>query len=457
MVPAGLATVIYLTRTFGPAGYGSFTLAATLAATLSWTTGALLGQPTIKLVGSLDDWRPVGTAAVNLALAIGLGLTLGLVVLAPWIASLLGDPALTDLLRLFAWELPFLSLASAHQCVLVGRGALRKQAISNGCRWPLRLVFIVLLVELGYGLPGAAVGSVLSGVAEFALARAFVQPPLWSRAPLPYGLLRAEASTLFLLSLVRQFFNRIDLFALQALTASTAMAGLYAAALNLCIVPSLFAGSLSSILLGSLSRLRRDGQLQAASRLSGEALRVQLLMLPIAGLTAGAADEVVVLVLGQEFAPAGPLLTILIFQALALGISTVSASILAAANRARLAVMLSLPLLPLTLGGLVATIPTHGPLGAAWTMLLAMSIGTLLSMLAVQRVWGAHPHPLMLVKTVLVTLAAFLIADWWSTPGPLVLVKLGLLVPAIGLAFLLLGELGRREIELARALIPGRR
>jgi O-antigen/teichoic acid export membrane protein len=180
-------------------------------------------------------------------------------------------------------------------------------------------------------------------------------------------------------------------------------------------------------------------------------------MLPIAGLTAGAADEVVVLVLGQEFAPAGPLLTILIFQALALGISTVSASILAAANRARLAVMLSLPLLPLTLGGLVATIPTHGPLGAAWTMLLAMSIGTLLSMLAVQRVWGAHPHPLMLVKTVLVTLAAFLVADWWSTPGPLVLVKLGLLVPAIGLAFLLLGELGRREIELARALIPGRR
>ena len=61
----GLITAAFLTRRLGPAGYGLFTLVATV---VTWVEGSLVtvfARATFKFVAEAEDWRPIGTAVVS--------------------------------------------------------------------------------------------------------------------------------------------------------------------------------------------------------------------------------------------------------------------------------------------------------------------------------------------------------------------------------------------------------
>jgi O-antigen/teichoic acid export membrane protein len=59
----GLITAAFLTRRLGPAGYGLFTLVATV---VTWVEGSLVtvfARATFKFVAEAEDWRPIGTTS----------------------------------------------------------------------------------------------------------------------------------------------------------------------------------------------------------------------------------------------------------------------------------------------------------------------------------------------------------------------------------------------------------
>src|SRR5205809_765178 len=76
------------------------------------------------------------------------------------IAALLGTPALTGRLRLFAGDIPLFCLAQAHRNILVGLGEFQQRALAAAARWTSRLVLVLLFVGLGWSIDGAILGSI---------------------------------------------------------------------------------------------------------------------------------------------------------------------------------------------------------------------------------------------------------------------------------------------------------
>jgi O-antigen/teichoic acid export membrane protein len=253
-------------------------------------------------------------------------------------------------------------------------------------------------------------------------------------------------------ALALRLYDKLDLLSLTALGGTAEQAGLYGAAQNLALLPSLFALSVSPLLLSAVSRALRDGEGVLARGLGQQAVRGVFLLLPFAGLVAGSAVEFVTLVFGSAFRGSASLLSLLIFAAVALVFVSVATAILTAAGRPGLTLGLTGPLPLVALGGYLVFIPREGPLGAAFVTCLCAALSALAAMLAVHRV--SHPLPVMgtAFRCGLVCVAAFTLAALWLTPGWLVLVKLSAISVAIPIALRLLGEFSALELAAMHGL-----
>ena len=207
LLPTGLITAAYLTRPLGPAGYGLFTLAAMLTTWIAQSAASLFSRTTIKFVSKAEDWRPVGTTVLRVYLACGLSTALLLWGTAEPIAALFGEPKLPIYLQLFAADLVLFSLVQAPRGILIGAGQFRKRAIASAIRWPVRLLLIILLVEMGLSVSGAILGSVGATLVELAVCRFYVRPTLFSASAFPVRKLWSYATLLLLYALSVRLFT----------------------------------------------------------------------------------------------------------------------------------------------------------------------------------------------------------------------------------------------------------
>jgi O-antigen/teichoic acid export membrane protein len=454
ILPTGLVTTAVLTRHLGTDGYGLFTLVATLVAWVEWSVTSLFARATYQRIGEAADWRPVGTTVLRLHLAASTACAVLLVVLAPPMARLLGEPALIGYLRLFAIDIPIFSLAHAHRDILIGMGGFRERALMSAGRWSARLLLIVALVGLGFSVTGAIVASIGASLVEVGIARCFIRPSLLAPTHVPSLSLLGHAAPLFLYAISMMLFDKLDLFALKTLGGSAELAGVYGVAQNLAIVPRLFALSFSPLLLSTLTRLLRDGNQRRARDMGRDGMRLVILLLPFAGMAAGAAGEIVQAVAGQRFGGAGPLLAVLIFAAVAMTMISVATAILTAAGRPGWTFAVAGPLVPMAITGHLLVIPRFGAVGAAAVTAGCAGLGALVTMGAVHRLWRIAPPAASLVRSGLMCGAAYALATLWAAGGLVLVLKLGVIMVLIAAGLLALGEFDRREIALARSLMP---
>lgn len=456
VLPTGLIVAIFLTRRLGPADYGLFTLAVTLVSWVEWGITAILARATLKFVGEAEDWRPVGGTVARVHLAIGVFSFVLVWLLAPRIAVLLGEPIIARYLRLFAFDIPLFSLASAHRQILVGIGNFGQRALATAGRWVARLLIIVLLVELGLSVQGAILGSIGASLVDLLIARFYVRPALFSRSTFPFRQLLAYAVPLFLSALSLRFFDRLDLFALKVLGGTAEQAGIYGAMQSVSVVPGIIAVAVSPLILAVLSRAIRAGDSHTVRRLTRDGMRMVIALVPFAAMTAGAAPEIVSLIFGPRFLPGSPVLAILIFAALAGIMLSVTTAILIAADKPSWTLALAGPLVPLAAVGHVLFIPRFGPVGAAFVTTLSANLGAVAGILAVHSIVRTLPPAATLGRSVLVAGCAYILASVWHTPGSMLLLKLPAMVVGILGALLLLGEFSATELAMARDLLKWR-
>jgi O-antigen/teichoic acid export membrane protein len=454
MVPTGLLTVALLTRQFGPEGYGIFAVAASFVAWIEWGLASLFSRATIHLVGETDNWKPIAGALLRWHLAAGGMAMLGLWALARPIASLLQEPSLAVYLPLFAVDIPLFTLAQAHRNILTGIGRFRPRALASVGRWISRLVLIVLLVELGFSIPGAIVGSIGASLVELLIGRYYLrsswfETSTWFALPFPRSALPLVWSSASLSS-----YTRLDLFALKILGGTAGQAGLYGAAQNLSILPGIFAQGFSALLLSTLSRAISRGETGQAKETARDALRVALGLLPIAGLFAGAAAGITQLCFGPAFRPAAPLLAVLIFGAVAQVLIAVAMAILTAAGRPRWTLVLTGPMIPLAVVGHAVLIPKFGLLAAALVTTGVGCLGALASLVAVSRL-GHVQFPLAtLFRSALLCAIAYVLAGAGPDSPVWLLLRLAALAFALVAAFWLLEEFREANLSRFRWLVP---
>jgi O-antigen/teichoic acid export membrane protein len=457
ILPSGLLTTAYLTRRLGPDGYGLFILAATVITWVEWSVAALFSRTTVKFVSEAKDWRPVGAAVVWLHLVTSVGAMFLLMLLADPIARLLHEPHLTGYLRLFSLDIPLFSLAQAHRNILVGIGGFRERAFASAGRWITRLVVIVLLVRLGFSVPGAILGSIAASVAELLIGRIYIRPGVWRPAGFSVRPLWGYAVPLLLAAVALRMFDKLDLVTLKALGASAEQAGNYGAAQSLSLVPGILAMSFSPLLLSTVTRMLHGGEAEEARTLGRDAMRLVLGIFPFAALVAGAAPEIVRIIFGQQFVSAATPLALLIFGAVALMMISVASAILIGAGKPGWAVALAASLIPLALGGCLYFIPRMGLRGAALATTLSAFVGAVAAVLVVKSLRGVLPPLTTALRSLVLSTVAYFFAATWHTPDILLLLKLAAASLFICAGYLVLGEFSAAEKGVLRSLLSSPR
>ncbi|HYN85103.1 MAG TPA: oligosaccharide flippase family protein, partial [Pyrinomonadaceae bacterium] len=364
IVPTGILTAVFLSRRFGPEGYGLLTLAGVVIAWVESNVATALSRPVVKLVADSKDWRAVASASLRLYLACGVALAALLAAVAEPVALSLGEgPQLAFYLRLYALEIPVFCAAQAHRSVLVGLGRFRERAWATAARWTARLALVVALVIFTGSIAAAICASVLASVVELLFCRARLRVSLFGAG----GARRLGGYALPLVAsaLCLSLFGRLDLLLLKALGGTAADAGLYGVAQNLALLPTLFSFAFAPTLLSTLGRAAREGDAEGAREVAATALRAPLVLAPFAACVAGASGEVVRLLFGAQFAGAATPLGLLLFASLALVLVSAAASMMTAAGRASWTLHAAWPPLVVAAALHAYAIPRAGAAGAA--------------------------------------------------------------------------------------------
>lgn len=458
IVPTGILTAAFLSRRFGPAGYGLLMLAGVTVAWVEGNAASALSRPVIKLVGEAEDWGPVASAALRLYLGAGFALAVALCALAGPLAVALGEGVqLADYLRLYALEIPVFCAAQAHRSILVGLGRFRERAWAAAARWIARLLLVVALVWLTGSAVAAIVASIPASCVELALCRARVRPRLFASGAQTARRMGGYAVPLVASALCLSLFGRLDLMLLKAFGGTAAEAGLYVAAQNLALLPSLFAFAFAPTLLSTLGRALRDGDQRGAREVATHAAAAPLLLLPFAAAFAGAAQEIVVLIFGAEFQGAAPVFRLLVFASLALVLVSVTASMMTAAGRPKWTLHAAWPLVLAASLLHPLVIPRAGGVGAALvTTALACVVG-FVTLLPACRLWRVRLPARTLLSGVAVGALTYAASALVTAPGPWCVVKLACVCALAFVALLALGEFGPRPVGLARELLGRRR
>ena len=448
-----LVTTGFLTRQLGPQGYGLLALTLTTIIWIESAINSFFTKATIKFVGEADDWKPVGAMVIRLSLKIGIGAMVLIWVLAAPLSALFKEPDLAFYLRLCALDIPLLCVGQAYRNVLIGRGNYRAGAAARAGRWLVRMALVMVLVQTGFSITGALLGVIGSSLAELLLSRWYLGEGMFvKQAPVPLPIQRYGA-LLFLSSICLIFFNGMDLFMLKILGGTAAQAGIYSAAQSLSLLPGLFSWTFSSLLLATLSRQLADSQQERARELARDALRVTMLLIPVAAIIAGAAPEIVQVVFGAAFLPAGPLLALLIVGAVSNVMLMVSITIMTAAGLPARTIMFTAPLVLLALAGHLVLIPRFGQQGAALVTVVVASLGAIAAGAGVYALWTVCPPVGTVIRSLAIGLVVGTVSLWWPTPGLLVFVKLVLLGVISLLGYWWIGEFRSREISAVRSFL----
>ncbi len=453
ILPTGLITTAVLTRKLGPSNYGWFTLAASAVAWIEWSIAAVFARASFLYVAEATDWRPVATTILQLRVVISVVAALGLVLLAGPIAGLLNAPALEGYLRLFAIDIPIVGASQAHSNILVGIGAFRQRAWLSAGRWVTRCALVVVLMEMGFSIDGAIWACICASVVELVMARRFVKLGLFTRSGFPALRLLQQALPLTLFAVSTHLFDKMDLFFLKALGASSAEAGLYGGAQNLSIVPGLVSLSLSPLLLSTIARLLREDGLEQAREVSRQTLRWMVTLVPFAALAAAAAPEIVRLILGDAFLGAARPLSLLVFAALSLAVLSAGTAILTAAGKVIWTVYLTAPMVLVAAAGHWLLIPRHGSTGAASVTLTTATLAALMTIFAIHQFWHVHPPIGTLLRSAAISTVAYALSAAWPVAGLMVPIKLAIMCVMIAMGFGALGEMGPDDVRWARAML----
>ena len=453
-LPLALLTAAFLTRQFGPDGYGAYALAVTLVVWVESVVVAFLGRATVRFVSAEGNDRDrVATTALRLFVAAGVVVGGAVWVSAPAVAGALGVPAVDGYLRLLALSPPLAATLAAHEFVLVGRRQYRPRALLRVVLWAGRLGGALALVLGGLGVEGALWAVVGASAVALAVARVWARPAVWGPA-FPVRPILGYAAPLLAFGLALRLLRQVDLFALKGFGATVAEAGYYTAAQNLALIPAMVSLAISPLVLASVGQSVGSGNLGLAREMSRDALRAPFLLLPFAALGAGAAPPIIRFVYGEAFAPAAALLPPLLLAGMALVAVAAGANILVAAGRPRVTMALTVPLVAVLVAVLAWVVPRYGAGGAAVTAAAVAVVGAAAMFAVVRSVWGAAPTWATVARSAAASAVAYAAGSLVSAGGAALVVVLAVLSIAIVGLLRVLGAIGDRDLDAARSLLP---
>lgn len=385
VLPVGVISAAFLTRTLGLAEYGLLGVIFAAVSPVAWVAASAFGgRAAVRLISTAE--RPAletAAAVIRMNLWIGLVGWAAFCAAAPLLAPALSRPGLTGLLMFAGAEILLFPIARAHRDTLTALGRYSGAGAGAAIQNTVRLLLVLALVTAGMRVEGVILAMVLARIAEIAWSRHLVAPPLLGVARIRHGRLRALAATSFLYALCNQVFNRIDILLLTALGGAPAAISEFAAAQGLAMAPGLFAMVVSGLMIAAITRAEAVGGEVEGRRLRGYCDQVAAVAAGATVALAGAAASLSTVVFGARFDGAAPLLTLLLLGGAGSILLSMGTAQLIVSNRYRTLLAIGATMLTLAICGHLLSIPVWGARGAAATTATMSGLAALAASLSV--------------------------------------------------------------------------
>jgi O-antigen/teichoic acid export membrane protein len=448
-LPVAFLLAAFLTRRLGPASYGVYALAASLVGWVEWTAGSMLNRAIIREASGRHRDGALGSAALQINLAIGLLALVIVWIAAPMVASIAGEPALATALRLLAADIPIFAATMAHRGLLVADGAYSSRALLPAARWIGRLTLVVLFVEAGLGVEGALAGCIAASLVELVFARVQIRPPLLAWTVRAWPRLLRDAPFFLLLGVTLRLFDRIDLLMFKVLGGSTAEAGIYGAAHGAASSLTLVSIAFPPLLLATLTRSLESGDSAESAALTTRSLRTVCCLIPLVGVAYAVGTPAATWLFGPLFSGAGPLLAPMVATAVGQVVISVSLMTLTATGRPNTLIVPAIVMLSAALVGGALVIPRYGAMGATSVTCAISLAGAAFAVGQLKWAMGiAAPFPTILRAT-----AAAIVAAFASNVALRVLPLPAAVLVGLGAAFAVLQLTGELRAEEMRRFV----
>jgi len=448
----GYAVVVVLAREMGPALYGSY---GVIMSVLVWVeqSGRHAFQTSVSRMVAVEPSRgdSVLRAAVCLNLFVNAGLYLGFWLASPWLARWFGIVDADWYFRVAAIDLPFFALYSTLQGVHQGHRRFYQLALANALYAAAKLVGVVALSRGGIEVVEALAVNVVASLAGILVLARSSGLEVWPKAPWDAADVRrllATGAPVGAYTVANLFDSALPLWVLKAWSGQVgdAASGLYVAASNVAVVPSISISVLGMVLLPAVARAVSRGEKPLVRRYIRQAMRLFFLVyVPACLLIVQHAELLMTWIYSERYSDGGALLAVLVVAAGFRAIQAILAwTVIAAGGAVSLAGMMSATA---AITGVlsVVLVDSIGAIGAATASCATSAFAAGLAAAILYRRFGGVGVAMPLARIGGAGMA-MLLASWWlgGVWNPLAGIGAGVVVY---LAIVLATEVTREDFD----------
>ncbi len=436
----------------GPELLGAYAVVISIVGIIEMVLVKSVQQSVSKFVSEdPSSVQIVRKSAALLMILFGFALFIAYFALSGLIAAAFGDTTLTPFIQLTALLLLLHPVFSVFMGCLNGLNLFATQSKLRAFYATLKLVLIVSLAYLN-GLAGAIAGFVLASfvsmLAGFFLTRSKAKP---KAAAFNYGRFVAFMAPIFLFSIVLDLLTSIDLFAVKALSGeqSGLLAGYYAAAATIAKIFPMVISAIAFAVFPLVSATTFQRNLQKTRFYISNTMRYCLLVIaPVAFLFASTPAELISLIYPERYLPGAAPLPILCFAFAIYTLFIVEATIIAAANRPRTAMAISIAALSTSAVLNALLVPTMLLAGAALATLAGSTVGLILAGIFLLHKFKTLVSAKSALKILAAGLVVFFVSINWGVSGLLLAAKYCVLLLLYAAILFLLRDLNKRDLRI---------
>jgi len=385
----GYAMHITITRLLGPEEYGTWGILVELLIWFElsvmlgfpkWTTRTIAEETDPAKINQIKSISIIGQGAIALFLGV-----LFYALAVPFAAAL-NDTNLELLIKISAFDIPFYGMYFLNLGIINGQRNYFRMFVLTVLYAVCKLSFVVILLLLGFGLEGAAIGNILSSVLVFLLSCFWI-----GRLSLQFkgGYKLSDffsfgiPTTVFILGFA--LLQRVDFLFLKALSPQKDVIGYYMLAFLLAKVPYFIVEATSKSLFSEISNKHGASDMKACNKIMNDYIGGTILLFTlISVITLSSTRELILLMFPDVFENSVPFLQILIISNLFIGFSYLLSQVLFTFDKEKLALVLIGGVLLCSIPLNIYLITSMGPIGAAYASTLSFALITLLITLAIR-------------------------------------------------------------------------
>lgn len=459
---AALFLYAFLARRFGPSVFGTWTVVLSVLAWFEVFVVAGVVKVATKAISETPQRARRLTRSAYLAqMGVAIAAFVLMEAAAGPIGSALGDPALTDLLRISALDIPLFALFMAATAVVLGTHRFERQAVAWIAYATAKASFIALFVVAGFSVPGALVGNALASLVGFCVVfiRTEAGDPGDTRLVELARWMLLAALPFVTLALIEGIAQSVDLWIVSGVVRDKTLVGWYASATVLAEIPVFLFIGLNRVVFPSVARARASGDAELAAHYATQAVRLAIIVTVMGvAFMAAVGRQVITLVYSQAYLGAYAAVVLLMAAGMGRAVRATCTEVLMAENRRRESLGVLSVTLVLEIGAVLLGAARFGIAGAAAGAAVSAIIAAGWGMLLLRASIGARPiatlaRSAMGAGAVAGAMSFIAPSLGASTAVLLIATLLWLLAAALayGVALWLLGEFSERDRTALRA------